>query len=86
MTGRFCDLLLFSILIPVDKLSLTCFCAVRTDPDRPYSFYDLSRDSQKLLSGMEVQENVGFTRVAHWPPKKKGARSQAIEEGAVTPE
>lgn len=39
------------------------------DPDRSFSFYDLTKDAKKLLAGMEVSENVGFTKVRHWAPK-----------------
>jgi hypothetical protein len=42
----------------------------RSDPDRPYAFYDIVKDAKKLLEGMEVQENVGFTLVKHFPPKQ----------------
>jgi hypothetical protein len=41
------------------------------DPDRTYSYYDLSKDARKLLVGIEVEENIGFTIVKHWPPHKK---------------
>jgi hypothetical protein len=44
-----------------------CFC--RSDPDRPHTFYDLSKDADQLLSGMELHDGVGFTTVKHWPPK-----------------
>jgi hypothetical protein len=39
------------------------------DLDRGFSFYDLFLDAKKLLAGMEVSENVGFTQVRHWAPK-----------------
>lgn len=39
------------------------------DSDRPFAWYDLTKDAKKLLKGMEVAENVGFTRVQHWAPK-----------------
>ena len=40
----------------------------RADPDRPYSFYDLSKDAEKLLQGTDIKGNVGFSIVKHWPP------------------
>lgn len=43
-----------------------------TDPDRTYSFYDLSKDAKKLLLGITRDENVGFTIVKHWPPNERG--------------
>ena len=39
------------------------------DPDRPYAFYDLVLDAKKLLKGVEVSGNIGFTKVQHWAPK-----------------
>jgi hypothetical protein len=56
----------------------------RTDPERPFAYYDLSKDAKKLLEGMEVQENVGFTRVKHFPPKQNEGEVQQ-KEGEVLP-
>lgn len=42
-----------------------------TDPDRPYSFYDLTKDAEVLLSGMDVSKNVTFSQIKHWPPEKR---------------
>ena len=56
----------------------------RSDPDRPYSYYDLTKDVDKLLRGMPLQAEKGismvkqtplqaekgFSMVKHWPPKK----------------
>ena len=39
------------------------------DPDRDFTFYDLTKDARKLLAGTEVSENVGFTKLKHWAPK-----------------
>jgi hypothetical protein len=41
-----------------------------TDPDQTYSFYDLSKDAKKLLVGIKVEENIGFTALKHWPANK----------------
>ena len=41
------------------------------DPDRPYSWYDLTKDAKLLLAGMDLSANVGFTKVKHWPPTAK---------------
>jgi hypothetical protein len=45
-------------------------CFYRNDPDRPYIFYDISKDADQLLSGMALHDDVGFTTVKHWPPKE----------------
>lgn len=39
------------------------------DPDRPFAFYDLTKDAMKLLKGMVLSHNVGFTKVKYWAPK-----------------
>jgi hypothetical protein len=58
--------------------SLICF--YRTDPDRPYKFYDLSKDVDDLLSGMqEGHYNMGFTVVKNWPPEQE--KKQVVPEG-----
>jgi hypothetical protein len=57
----------------------------RTDPDRPFAHYDLSKDAKKLLEGMEVQENVGFTRVKHFPPKQNAGEVQQKEVEVLPP-
>ena len=44
-----------------------------TDPDRPHSFYDLTRDAEVLLRGTDVSSKVVFSQIAHWPPPKKKA-------------
>ena len=41
-----------------------------TDPDHPFSFYDLTKDAAVLLRGMDVSENVTFSQIRHWPPEK----------------
>jgi len=38
------------------------------DPDRPYSFYDLTKDASKLLKGTKLKAKTGFSRLKHWPP------------------
>lgn len=39
-----------------------------TDPDRPYSFYDLTKDAEVLLRGTDVSSKQVFSQVVHWPP------------------
>ena len=40
-----------------------------TDHDRPYSFYDLTKDAKVLLRGTDISSNCTFSRVAHWLPE-----------------
>jgi hypothetical protein len=42
-----------------------------TDPDRPFSFYDLTKDAEVLLQGMDISHNVTFSQIKHWPPEKE---------------
>lgn len=39
-----------------------------TDPDRPHTFYDLTKDADVLLRGTDVSSKVVFSQIAHWPP------------------
>jgi hypothetical protein len=39
-----------------------------TDPDRPFSFYDLTKDAEVLLRGTDVSSKNVFSQVVHWPP------------------
>jgi hypothetical protein len=43
------------------------------DPDRPHAFYDLTKDAEIMLRGMDISSKVVFSQIAHWPPpiKKK---------------
>ena len=41
------------------------------DPERPFAFYDLTKDAMKLLQGMDLSHNAGFTKVKYWPPKSE---------------
>jgi hypothetical protein len=47
-----------------------------TDPDRPYSFYDLTKDADVLLKGMDVSQKVVFSQIVHWPPPEKASSSK----------
>lgn len=42
-----------------------------TDPDRPHSFYDLTKDAEVLLRGTDVASRVVFSQIAHWPAESK---------------
>ena len=42
------------------------------DPDRPdFKFYELTRDADVLLRGMDVSTKVVFSQIAHFPPNDK---------------
>lgn len=42
-----------------------------TDPDKPYTFYDLTKDAKVLLRGTDVSEKKVFSQIAHYPPETK---------------
>ena len=42
-----------------------------TDPDRPYAYYDLTKDAEVLLRGQDVSTKVVFSQIAHFPPETK---------------
>jgi len=47
-----------------------------TDPDRPHSFYDITKDAEALLNGtVDLTTKVVFSQVAHWPPPRTEGRS-----------
>jgi hypothetical protein len=39
------------------------------DPDRPMSFYDLTKDAEVLLSGIDVSGKKVFSHIKHWSPQ-----------------
>lgn len=41
------------------------------DPDRPHAFYDLTKDAEIMLRGMDISSKVVFSQIAHWPPPNK---------------
>ena len=45
-----------------------------TDPDRPHTFYDLTKDADVLLRGTDVSTKVVFSQIAHWPPQDQRQR------------
>lgn len=49
------------------------------DPNRPHSFYDLTKDAIKILEGINIENKVIFSQIKHWPP-------QTDFEGEVFPE
>lgn len=42
-----------------------------TDPDHPHSFYDLTKDADEVLRGLDVSQKHVFSTLRHWPPKEK---------------
>lgn len=55
-----------------------------TDPDKPHSFYDLTKDAEVLLRGKEFGNNVVFSQIAHWPPPGKDRRKQGIRRSLMS--
>ena len=51
-----------------------------TDPDRPYSFYDLTKDAEVLLKGVDVSSNVTFSQIVHYPPEGKAIEKKSESE------
>ena len=41
-----------------------------TDPDRPHSHYDVTKDLTDILDGSEIKATHLFAKVRHWPPQK----------------
>jgi len=44
-----------------------------TDPDRPHSFYDLTKDAEFLLRGTDVSSIQVFSQIYHYPPVKSAS-------------
>ena len=51
------------------------------DPERSYSYYDITKDAKFLLHGTDVEESIVFSQFAHWPPttSPKPSPSEAPE-------
>jgi hypothetical protein len=47
-----------------------------TDPDNPHSFYDLTKDADEVLGGLDVSQKRVFSTLRHWPPKEKESNTQ----------
>merc|ERR1711957_214048 len=41
-----------------------------SDPDRSYVYYDLTKDAEYLLQGLDIMESISFSQVSYWPPPK----------------
>ena len=46
-----------------------------TDPDHPHSYYDLTKDADELLRGMDISRKTVFSTLTHWPPERKKQKS-----------
>jgi len=55
----------------------------RTDPDRDHTYYDLTKDTDHVLSGYRRSNKRSFSCVKHYPPNPKQsirARKRALEK------
>ena len=41
-----------------------------TDPDRPHSYYDLTKDAEEVLRGLDISHKHVFSTLHHFPPEK----------------
>ena len=57
------------LLFDVSKIDSHLFSW--TDPDRPHSDYDLTRDLNKIIDPTEIQAKHLFAQVKHWPPSSQ---------------
>uniref|UniRef100_A0A7S2YHU2 CSC1/OSCA1-like cytosolic domain-containing protein n=1 Tax=Entomoneis paludosa TaxID=265537 RepID=A0A7S2YHU2_9STRA len=49
-----------------------------TDPDRPFSFYDLTKDAEVLLKGTDVASKFSvFSQITHWSPLSRNSRKSS---------
>jgi hypothetical protein len=42
-----------------------------TDSDRPHSFYDLTKDADEVLRGLDISHKHVFSTLSHWPQKQR---------------
>ncbi len=54
-----------------------------TDPDHPFSFYDLTIDAEELLEGTDITCKSVFSTLTHWPPEGKKKRGSMRSLGGV---
>ena len=47
------------------------------DPDRPHSYYDLTRDAEDVVGKERLELHHVFSTVSHWPPGDTVARAPA---------
>ena len=38
------------------------------DPLRSHAFYDLTKDAEKILEGIDISNKCVFSQMKHWPP------------------
>jgi hypothetical protein len=69
-----------------DRVVLMAFFLLyvrRTDPDRDYTYYDLTKDADHILSGTNRRAKHSFSRVKHYPPNRLSsikARKRHLEK------
>ena len=51
----------------------------RTDPDREYSYYDLTKDADHVLTGTSRRAKHSFSRMKHFPPEDDNGRIPEIK-------
>jgi hypothetical protein len=39
------------------------------DPLRSHAFYDLTKDAEKILEGIDISNKNIFSQMKHWPPQ-----------------
>jgi len=44
------------------------------DPLRTHAFYDLTKDAEKILEGIDISNKCVFSQMRHWPPTTTSAR------------
>ena len=56
------------------------------DPRRPHAFYDLTKDAEKILEGIDVGDRVIFSQMKHWPPQSQNSvnlEDSLLDRGGV---
>ena len=51
------------------------------DAEKPYSYYDLTRDARKMLQNRDVKHL--FSTVSHWQPVKEALAESQRSEGST---
>ena len=39
------------------------------DPLRKHAYYDVTKDADKILEGIDISNSVIFSQMKHWPPQ-----------------
>lgn len=54
------------------------------DPDHDFSYYDLTKDADELLRGMDITSKTVFSTLTHWPPESKNTGSSRANGDKTT--